>query len=71
MQSEQPITCPVCKQLVVGIGPWCKLYITDRFCPPLIRLRARILDADEVGDGPLVNALCAHIRKYAGDNYVP
>jgi hypothetical protein len=67
--SEQ--YCQICDQWVPGIGPWCRLYLENQFCPPLIRLRRRIYAADSEGDGPLVNALCAEIRRVIGDEYVP
>lgn len=64
--------CDVCHQLVDDIGPWCALYITTRYCEPLRNLRQQIYKADAIGDGPMVNALCWHIRNRTHeDRFVP
>lgn len=68
---SQPIHCETCHQVVEDIGPWCNLYITDKFCEPLMKLRRRIRLADSEGDGPLVNAYCRYIRERTNDNFVP
>lgn len=71
MATEASVHCTVCDQVVADIGPWCRLYISGRYCAPLMALRRKIYDADSIGDGPMVNALCWWIRKNCGDNYVP
>lgn len=70
--SERPTAyCKVCDQFTDGIGPWCKIYVIDRYCEPLRVLRQTIYQADSGGDGPLVNALCQYIRRHAGEEFVP
>jgi hypothetical protein len=63
--------CSVCHQLVDDIGPWCNLFVVDRYCDRLRNLRKRIFEADRQGDGAMVNALCHHIRVRTNDRFVP
>lgn len=63
--------CDTCRQHVDGPGPWCILYTEDHWCEPVRSMRQWIRDADSKGDGPLVNALCAELRKRTSDNFVP
>lgn len=72
MSQEQFTACGVCHQLVDDIGPWCTLFVVDRYCDRLRNLRKRIYEADAIGDGPVVNALCQHIRtRTRNENFVP
>lgn len=63
--------CETCHQHVDGPGPWCVLYTEDAWCEPVRSMRQWIRDADSVGDGPLVNALCRELRQRTNDNFVP
>ena len=70
-QQRHETFCAECNSYVDGIGPWCKLYTTSRYCTPMREARRIIFEADSQGDGPLVNALCAYIRRMCGDEFVP
>lgn len=65
------IDCDICHQHVHEIGPWCRLYVEDRWCKPLLYTRRVIRTADAEANGPLVNALCDYIRRRCGDDFVP
>ena len=65
------IYCHICDQVAEGPGPWCVLFVTNRWCPPLSRLRKRCREADAEGDGPMVNAICDEIRRLTCEDFVP
>ena len=65
------IYCSLCDQVAADPGPWCVLFVRNRFCPLVLRVRRRIKEADAEGDGPMVNALCAELRKLTCDEFVP
>ena len=71
MSEPARYDCNVCHYSVEGPGPWCVLYTESRWCVPVANMRLRIFKADEIGDGPMVNALCADLRKRTNDNFVP
>jgi len=64
--------CELCNQTVLngskGYGPWCDLYCGERrvFCYAFTK--KRLHEADAMGDGPMVNALCAYGRKRWGED---
>jgi hypothetical protein len=62
--------CGVCNQSTdTGAGPWCELYRPPEHVPPCRPLTKQWLrDADDAGDGPLVNALCAYGRRMWGED---
>lgn len=65
--SKDDWMCQVCGQRTYEPGPWCQVYTSSgvRECPPYVAERIR--RADAVGDGPMVNALCAYARKLWGE----
>lgn len=71
MTESQREYCDVCRQLVADLGPWCNLYVVDRYCEPLRRIRRAIYKADAEGDGSMVNALCQYIRTRTQERFVP
>jgi hypothetical protein len=63
--------CTVCEQSTLngrrGYGPWCELYCRERGELCYAKCAHDLLEADNIGDGPKVNALARYGRARYGE----